>query len=86
MAVVGAGVIGSEYACTFAALGAHVHLIDGRDVLLPFLDAEVSRALTAAMERDGIVFHWNERARPASCRTGPTGPDGVTLTLRSGRR
>src|SRR5437762_10182818 len=31
LAVVGAGVIGAEYACTFAALGVEVHLIDGRD-------------------------------------------------------
>src|ERR1700675_3675079 len=44
MAVIGAGVIGSEYACTFAALGTEVHVLDGRDVLLSFLDAEVSRA------------------------------------------
>ena len=43
LAVVGAGVIGSEYASTFAALGAQVHLIEGRDTLLPFLDSEISR-------------------------------------------
>src|SRR5215471_1597319 len=30
LAVIGAGVIGSEYACMFAALGTRVHLIDGR--------------------------------------------------------
>jgi NAD(P) transhydrogenase len=86
MAVVGAGVIGSEYACTFAALGAHVHVIDGRDVLLPFLDTEVSRALAAEMERNGIVFHWKERAQ-ACVTQGPgsvRGPGGVTLTLGSG--
>jgi NAD(P) transhydrogenase len=61
MAVIGAGVIGSEYACTFSALGTKVHLIDGRDVFLSFLDAEVSRALSAAMEKNGIVFHRKER-------------------------
>ena len=44
--VVGAGVIGSEYAGTFAALGTDVRLVDGRGTLLPFLDGEVSRALT----------------------------------------
>src|ERR1043166_4657700 len=38
LAVIGGGVIGSEYACTFAALGTRAHLIDGRDILLPFLD------------------------------------------------
>jgi NADPH-dependent 2,4-dienoyl-CoA reductase/sulfur reductase-like enzyme len=31
LAVVGAGVIGAEYACTFRALGAEVHIVDGRD-------------------------------------------------------
>jgi NAD(P) transhydrogenase len=40
LAVVGAGVIGAEYVCTFAALGVQVHLIDGRDMLLPFLDED----------------------------------------------
>ena len=80
MAVIGAGVIGSEYACTFAALGARVHVIDGRDSLLPFLDGEVSRALTAAMEKNGITFHWKEAVR--SYTSGPS--DRIALALESG--
>ena len=60
MAVIGCGTIGSEYACTFAALGTRVHLIDGRDVLLSFLDREIARALLTAMERNGVIFHWKE--------------------------
>ncbi len=77
MAVIGAGVVGSEYACTFAALGTKVHVIDGRDALLPFLDTEISSALTHAMEKNGIVFHWKERA------TFGNAPEdgGVTLQL-----
>ena len=59
--VVGAGVIGSEYACTFAAIGAEVHLVDGRDVLMPFLDADISQGLAEAMSKSGVQFHWNER-------------------------
>jgi NAD(P) transhydrogenase len=46
LAVVGAGVIGAEYACTFAALGVEVHLIDGRDSLLGFLDREISENIS----------------------------------------
>jgi NAD(P) transhydrogenase len=80
MAVIGAGVIGSEYACTFAALGTKVHVVDGRDALLSFLDAEVSHALTGAMERNGIVFHWKEEVR--NC--GPGASSGVVLSLGSG--
>ena len=82
LAVVGAGVIGSEYACTFAALGAEVHVIDGRSILLPFLDRELSQALTAAMEKLGIVFHWGERV--LRCEAPETGD--VTLSLASGAR
>jgi NAD(P) transhydrogenase len=86
MAVVGAGVIGSEYACTFATLGAEVHVIDSRNDLLPFLDGEISRALTADMEKNGIVFHWGERAETCVVENSDsTRIQGrVTLTLSSG--
>jgi NAD(P) transhydrogenase len=80
LAVVGAGVIGAEYACTFAALGVEVHLIDGRDRLLSFLDQEISAAITAAMTRNGVRFHWNERV--VACSAPPAGE--VQLTLSSG--
>jgi NAD(P) transhydrogenase len=80
MAVAGAGVIGSEYASTFAALGVSVHLIDQRDCLLPFLDSEISRALAAAMQENGIHFHWKDRPRAYSQEASGT----ITLTLESG--
>ena len=54
MVIVGGGVIGSEYACTFAALGCDVTLIDSNRRLLSFLDAELSIALRRGMQRLGI--------------------------------
>jgi NAD(P) transhydrogenase len=81
MVIAGAGVIGSEYACTFAALGTKVHVVDGRDRLLPVLDDEVSAALSRTMDGLGIVFHWNERV--TTCEA-PAGGGDVTLTLSSG--
>jgi NAD(P) transhydrogenase len=80
MAVVGAGVIGSEYACTFTALGAKVHIIEIRDTLLPFLDGEVSQALTRAMESSGVIFHWNDSVQ--KCEQLSSGQ--VKLSLTSG--
>lgn len=79
LAVVGAGVIGSEYACTFAALDVEVHLIDGRDALLPFLDADLSSNLHAAMVEAGVTFHWREKVAACDPRD-----DGVHLKLSSG--
>ena len=82
LVVVGAGVIGSEYASTFAALGVEVHLVDGRNVLMPFLDEEISRRLAEAMAANGVKFHWNERV--AACDASR--PGDVILTLSSGAK
>src|SRR5262245_35043136 len=79
LAVIGAGVIGSEYASTFNALGSKVHVIDGRDALLPFLDQELSTRLADAMAQLGVVFHWKERVK--SCRAPARGP--IRLVLAS---
>jgi len=80
LAIAGAGVIGSEFASTFAALGARVHLIEGRDTLLPFLDSEISRTLAVAMERIGVQFHWKNRV--LACTEAEGGK--LTLSVASG--
>ncbi len=49
MIVIGGGVIGCEYACTFAAMGVHVTIINSRSRLLAHLDPEVSDALRQQM-------------------------------------
>jgi NAD(P) transhydrogenase len=80
MAVIGSGVIGSEYACIFAALGAQVHVIDAHESLMPFLDPEIIKALSGAMEKNGIVFHWKSSVTKVDLIEG----DGVKLTLSTG--
>ena len=52
LTVVGAGVIGLEYASIFAALGVRVTIIDKRRRLLPFIDAEVI---------DSLMYHFNQQ-------------------------
>jgi NAD(P) transhydrogenase len=54
MVVVGGGVIGCEYACMFAALGIHVTIVERTHHLIGFLDREISAALRAQMEKNGI--------------------------------
>ena len=80
LVVIGGGVIGSEYAGTFAALGIEVHLVDGRDCLMPFLDEELAQALEAAMVENGVRFHWKEQV--TACDVSR--PDDVTLHFASG--
>lgn len=58
MAVVGAGVIGAEYASIFAALGVKVHLVDGRTSLMPHMDREIVQVLLDEMQsRLGVELH-----------------------------
>src|ERR1043166_1310259 len=49
MIVIGGGVIGCEYACTFAAMGVQVTIVNSRSRLLAHLDPEVSDALRQQM-------------------------------------
>ncbi len=80
LAVIGGGVIGCEYASIFTALGVQVALVDGRDRVLPFLDAEISEKLRERLSTLGVNFLLEERmARIA--RTG----QGVHIELQSGK-
>jgi NAD(P) transhydrogenase len=60
MTVVGAGVIGTEYASIFQALGVEVHLVDGRPQVLGFLDTEIHDHLLADLRARGMHTHLGE--------------------------
>jgi NAD(P) transhydrogenase len=80
LAVIGGGVIGCEYASIFAALGVQVTLVDGRDRLLPFLDAEISERLRVRLAAIGMHFWFNER--PVKVQSTAS---GVQLVMKSGK-
>lgn len=77
--ILGAGVIGSEYACIFAALGVEVHLVDGRDRLMPFLDWEIGAVLSQEMQRLGVRISLK-----ANGKTYTRTPSGVSVELDTG--
>lgn len=56
MLVMGGGIIGSEYASFFAALGTEVTVIDRRDHMLPMLDSEIGIHLQTALTDIGLKF------------------------------
>jgi NAD(P) transhydrogenase len=66
LVIVGAGVIGLEYAAMFAALGVKVTLIDQRPTLLDFADREIIDTLCFQLRRMGTVFRLGERVVSAS--------------------
>ncbi len=80
LAVIGGGVIGCEYASIFMALGVKVTLVDGRDRLLPFLDAEISERLRERLDGLGMTFLLNERPDKVALAG-----NGVRLLMKSGK-
>ncbi|CDZ80686.1 Soluble pyridine nucleotide transhydrogenase [Candidatus Rubidus massiliensis] len=56
MVVLGGGIIGSEYASFFAALGTEVTVIDKREHILPLLDSEIGIILQTALTDLGLKF------------------------------
>jgi len=61
MTVLGAGVIGVEYASIFAALGIAVTLVDTREKTLPYLDQEVVAVLEEELRELGIAMIHADR-------------------------
>jgi len=69
MVVVGGGVVGCEYACTFAALGVDVSLVHNKDILLPFLDHDISLALENSISKIGVNLLMPENVESCSVKT-----------------
>ena len=80
--IVGAGVIGCEFATIFSNFGrTRVHMIDRADRILPFEDADVSGTITRELERKGVIIHHGARlermeAMPHGVEYTINGPDG----------
>jgi NAD(P) transhydrogenase len=85
LAVVGAGVIGLEYACIFAALGVRVTLIDTRPELLPFVDREIMDALVYHLRSSRAILHLGETVSTVEQYSDEHGPH-VRLRLASGKQ
>lgn len=80
--VVGAGVIGLEYASMLTALNVKVTVIEQRPTMLDFVDHEIIEALTYQMRRLGAVFRLGEKV--ISIERDESGT--VHASLESGKR
>lgn len=84
LTIMGAGVIGAEYASIFATLGVRVTLIDKRNRLLPFLDSEIVDALTYHLRQNRVTLRLGEEVVSAEVLGDDTAAK-VKITLASGK-
>ncbi|HTO92193.1 MAG TPA: dihydrolipoyl dehydrogenase [Candidatus Sulfotelmatobacter sp.] len=81
LAILGGGVVGSEFASFFAAIGTQVTLIEMLPRLVPAEDDEIAQALEREMKKQKITLHLGSKVEGVS-----VGPDGSTiLTLPGGK-
>jgi NAD(P) transhydrogenase len=85
MAVVGAGVIGCEYASMFAALGVRVTLVDMRPKLLPFVDDEITDTLAYQLRENRVTLRLGEEVAAIEKHKDEHG-EQVRLLLSSGKQ
>jgi NAD(P) transhydrogenase len=81
--IVGAGVVGLEYASFMAALGAKVTLIDQRPIVLDFADREIVEALCYHLRQMGVTFRLCEKVTEVEVDATR---DRVFAELESGKK
>ena len=83
LAVIGAGVIGIEYASMFAELGVDVTLIDRHERPLDFCDNEIVDELIHQMRMKRVSFRLGEAVKKI---TGESNPKRASIELESGKQ
>jgi NAD(P) transhydrogenase len=81
LTVVGAGIVGCEFACLFGALGIEVNLIHTQERLFPFVDHEISDLLLESMKEMGMHLYLPDRVE--AVRTSPDREE-IQVILQSG--
>lgn len=79
--IIGAGVIGCEYASIFGGLGINVELINPEESLLSFLDTEITDALSYQLGNLGVRCRHQEHFEKMQCND-----DAVITYLQSGKK
>ena len=85
LAVVGAGVIGVEYATIFATLGVRVTLVDKRKRLLNFIDPEIVDSLAYHMRENRMTLRLGEEVSGIEPFQDERG-EHVRILLASGKQ
>ena len=82
LCIVGAGVIGCEYATIFATMGVHVYLVNHSDKILSFLDKELRDSLVKEMGNRGVEVLFNTGVE--SVEVPESDDDPLRIPLKSG--
>lgn len=78
LCIIGAGVIGMEFASIFNAFGTQVTVVEFLKECLPMLDADIAKRLRKSLEKQGVTFHLQSRVTAIK-------DEGVVFTDKKGK-
>ncbi|VAW60830.1 Soluble pyridine nucleotide transhydrogenase [hydrothermal vent metagenome] len=82
MAIIGAGVIGVEYASIFSMLNIKITLVDSSDKIMSFMDRQIIDEMTHLMRDCGTVVRLSEEV----CGVEKNADNQITVSLKSGKK
>jgi NAD(P) transhydrogenase len=82
LVVVGASVIGVEYASIFSALDVKVTIVEPQASMLPFLDRELADEFIHDLRDRGVTIRFNAKVTNATVQ----GPESCLVNLADGRQ
>ena len=77
LCIIGAGVIGMEFASIFNGFGTEVTVVEFLKECLPVLDADIAKRLRKTLEKQGVTFHMQSGVTAIT-------EDGVMFTDKKG--
>ncbi len=77
LCIIGAGVIGMEFASIFNAFGTEVTVVEFLKECLPVLDSDIAKRLRKSLEKQGVTFHMQSGVTAIT-------EDGVVFTDKKG--
>ncbi|MFZ2103087.1 MAG: Si-specific NAD(P)(+) transhydrogenase [Oricola sp.] len=81
IAVIGAGVIGVEYATIFSALDVHVTLVEPRETMLDFIDKELLEDFAYQLRDNGMAMRFGAKVEKVTRNA-----QGCEIVLEGGRK
>ena len=80
LAIIGAGVIGMEFASVFQRFGTEVTVIEFQKECLPMMDSDIAKRLRKLLEKRGIVFRMKKAVQQLA------DIDADTILIATGRK
>ena len=81
LCIIGAGVIGMEFASVFNRFGSEVTVIEFLKECLPALDSDIAKRLRKQMEKQGVTFYMGAGVKGLTPSPSPMGEGGLTVTF-----